>query len=428
MLQVGVTPTIRSSNWVVAASAILLALLGSPEILAQPVPRTVPLEEQVKKDMENSRFHLGAIRLFPTFSLANAGYNNNLFGTRTQTVSDYTATVSAGFRSLLPVGPKMYLRGEVSPAYYWYAHHVQQRSLGGRYAASWLGFFNWMSTDLSGGYSKSVNRLSSENESFVTQAFADGFSGLEVSLSRRWSLFASGDAHRLRYSSDTAFLSRVRDLDRDDYGARAGIRYRLTTFFDVAAEAEGTRTTFIRTSKQRDNETRAYLVKVHYDRPRLFVDLTGGYRDGRPYNGSTFAPFATATGSYLLSYHLGVPVEVQAYGHRGPGYSLSNSNAYFIETRNGLGLTLRIGYRLQLHGFGDFGTNKYSRPFPTAGTFVFRKDRATNVGGGLTANLFRNASLLTLVTQTKLSSNIPGLGRSILRFTTNLSFEGTYPR
>jgi len=418
--------TIRLSWWIITSSSVVLVFVASVA-RAQPFQRTVPIEEQIRIEMEQSRFHLGPLRLQPKFALTNAGYNNNLFGTPEPTVSDYTATVSAGLHMIVPFGTKMYVRGDVSPEYYWYAHHVDQRQLGGRYAASWLGLFNWSSSELSGSYWKSVARLSSENETFVTQTFSDGIGRLEVNLSRRWSLFVGVDGHRLRYSSPV--LIRAQELDRDEYAGRAGIRYRLTSFFNVAALVQGGRTEFVTTSRGKDNQTEAYLVEGHYDRGRFFLTLSAGYQRAQPYLGSTFTPFSTGTGSYLVSYTLVAPIEFQAYGHRAPQYSLFSSNAYFIETRNGLALNLKVGHRIRLHGYGAFGTNKYPLPFPVHVTeFVQRKDRSTSVGGGLTLLFFRNATVLALVDQTKLSSNIPGLGRSILRFTTNLTFEGAYTR
>jgi hypothetical protein len=424
-----VKQTLRSGRWSFRTYLILMALWWPLAILAQvPQERTVPLEEQVKQEMADSRFHLGPIRLLPRFSVSEAGYNSNLFGTPAPTVSDWTAAVSAGLHMLLPLGSKMYLRGDALPEYYWYAHHPEQRSLGGQYAASWLGFFNRMSTDLSGGYSKKVSPLSSEIEGFVTHELVDGSANLEVNLSRRWSLFAGGEGHRLRYSSEGTRVTNVEELDRDDLAAHTGIRYRWTSFFNVAAEVKETQGQFVQSSQPRDNRTTAYLLGVYYNRDRFFVNLNAGYQVGRPYNGSAFAPLSTSTGSYFVSYFLTQPIELQAYGHRGTQYSQFEQNAYFIETRNALGITVKIGYRVGLHGYGEYGTNQYPVPVLTGTELVNREDRFTTVGGGLSVLFFRSASITALINQRRVSSNIPGLDRSVLRFTTNLTFQGNFNR
>jgi len=388
----------------------------------------VPLEEEVKQEMAQSRFHLGPLRLLPRVLLSNAGYDNNLFGTSEPTVSDWTANVSLGLHVLLPLGSKMYLRGDVMPEYDWYAHHVESRIFGGRYRGSWLGFFNRLSADLSGGYLKTVSRLSSENETFFTYKVLDGSASVEVNLSRQLSLFGVGTGHRLRHSSEGAVGITVKQLDRDDVAARAGLRYRWTSFFYVAAEVEGTQATFVESS-ERDNRTTGYLLGIYYNRERFFLNINGGYRLGRPYNVSSFKAFSTGTGSYFVSYFLVQRLEVQAYGHRGVQYSQFSTNAYFLETRNGGGVSVGIGYRLRLRGYGEYGTNDYPIVTSTGGAEATkRRDRFTTVGGGLSALLFRSASITALVSRTHVSSNIRGLDRSILRFTTNLSFEGKFTR
>ena len=388
----------------------------------------MPLEEQVQQEMADSRFHLGPIRLLPRFSVSEAGYDSNLFGTPPPTVSDWVAAVSAGLHMLLPLGQKMYLRGDALPEYFWYAHHVEQRQVGGQYAASWLGFFNRMSTDLSGDYSKNVAPLSSENEGFVTREFTDGSANIEVNFSRKWSVFAGGAGHRLRYLGEGANVANVEVLDRNELDALMGLRYRLTSFFNVTAEVDGTQAKFVQSSQPRDNRTVAYLLGAYYNRERLFVNLNAGYQVGRPYNGSAFAPLSTSTGSYFVSYLLTQPIELQAYGHRGTQYSQFQQNAYFIETRNALGMTVKIGRRVSLHGYGEYGNNQYPVAVLTGTELVNREDRFTTVGGGLSVFFFRSASITALVNQRRVSSNIPGLDRSILRFTTNLTFQGDVKR
>src|SRR5262245_32340235 len=113
--------------------AVVYALFFVPlTVIAQvPQERTVPLEEQVKQEIADSQIHLGRIHLLPLLALNNAGYDSNIFGAPEPTVSDWTATVSGGFHYVLPFGGKMFLRGDLLPHYYWYAHHSDQRSLGG---------------------------------------------------------------------------------------------------------------------------------------------------------------------------------------------------------------------------------------------------------------------------------------------------------
>jgi hypothetical protein len=406
-------------------SLVFLSFLIPLAVGAQQVPqeRTVPLEEQIQQEVAVSPIHLGPFYLLPRFALDNAGYNSNIFGTPEPTVSDWTATVGAGVHFVLPFGRKMYLRGDAFPQYYWYAHHVDQRSLGGLYNISWLAFFNRMSAEADGAYSEVVKSFSSENQAFVRQTFVDGAALAEVRFSEKWSLFAGGEGHRVRSSDIGTAVTTASQLDRNSYAARVGIRYHWTSFFDVVGEIEGTQADFVETPLQHDNRSIAYLLGVHYDQPRFFVNLSGGYRDARPNNDSTFEPFTTFTGAYFVSYYLVGPFELQVYGHRLPDYSLTKENAYYIETRNSVGLTIHVGRRLDIRGYGQYGTNDYPVPASTGTEFVNRTDHFSIVGGGLAAFVFRNATVRADVNREIISSNFPGVARSIFRFTTSLSFE-----
>jgi len=168
---------------------------------------------------------------------------------------------------------------------------------------------------------------------------------------------------------------------------------------------------------------------IHYVRPRLFVNLSGGYRKGRPFNGSTFPEYQAATGSYFVSYFLLRSLEVQAFGRRGISYgSLFPIPTYFIETRNGGGVNLQVHPRLLLRGYGEYGTNDYPASELLGAVFVKRRDKASTVGGGFSALIYRKTVLTGLVNQSKYDSLIPGLTRTVVRFTTSLSFEGELAR
>ncbi|MGH9364905.1 MAG: hypothetical protein ACRD1B_06525 [Thermoanaerobaculia bacterium] len=416
------------------ASFCLLPAQAFSQLATDQVPRerTVPIREQVQAEVEKSRFRLGSISIVPKLSIRDAGYNNNVFGSTDNPVADWTATISAGVRCILPLGSKIYLRGDAVPEYIWYAQLAQGRTLGGRYSASVLGFFNRMSVEATGFGSKSSSILNSESETRVIDHLLSGSGKIEIDLLRRLSVFAGGGVQRHRYAQSPPGppdVINAKDLDRTDSTARAGIRYHFLSYLDISAGVEGIRTQFAQTPQERDNRSTAYLLGLHYGRPRLFINLSGGYRTGQAYNGSAFPRYSTATGSYFVSYSLAAPIELQVYGLRGPVYALYLDNPYYLEMRNGGGVNVQIIRQLWLRGYGEYGTNSYPVPVPVdGGGSVNRLDQATTVGGGLSVLLARNAVLTALVSRTSYSSNIPGLGRSVLRFTTSFSLEETPTR
>jgi hypothetical protein len=289
-----------------------------------------------------------------------------------------------------------------------------------------------MSAGISGGASKSVSNLSSENEFFVTQDTDAVGANFEVNLAQRWSVYAGGIGQRLSFSGQgpTVSSESVQNLDRDEATVRAGMRYHWTAFFDVAAGVEGTQANFDKpqASQTSDNRTTAYLLGLFYNRDRFFLNLSGGYRTGEPHHGSSYPSFSNGTGSYFLSYYLSQPLELQAYGHQGTQYSTFEGNPYYLETQNGIGVKITVSYRVILNGYGEYGTNRYPVAVPLGTDLVKREDNYWTAGGGLTFLFFRNAAVTALVSERKITSNFPGIDRSIFRFTTSITFQGALTR
>jgi hypothetical protein len=405
----------------------LCAQLANVEV---PRERTVPLEQEVSREVSGARWKLGPVSLLPRLSLNSVGYDSNLFGSSEGAVSDWTADMSAGLRLGTRLGRKAYLLADAIPEYTWYAHHADGRFVGGRYGASLLGFFNRMSVQMEGYLVRTVASLSSEQEAPVASDTRGATARAEVDLSAVWSIFGGAEAQRVHYlptSTLAPVQAGLQALDRNEQAARGGLRFRASRFLDVALVAEGTWSRFSRSEADRDNRTTAYLGQIHYDREWLFVNVTGGYRAAHPWNGSGFAEFRSANYSYFVSYAPGRVLEFQLYGHRGPVYSLFGDSAYYLETRNGAGLNVKVGRRLKANAFFEYGTNRYPRSTsePNA-TAPRRSDTATTVGSGLTVTLTRQIAVGAMITRTLYGSNFPGLDRSITRAVTNVSFGGNW--
>jgi len=219
----------------------------------------------------------------------------------------------------------------------------------------------------------------------------------------------------------------VDNPDRFDRAGRGGVRYRISDIWDGSAAFEATRTEFQRVPQDRDNQSEAYLVGVHYSRPRFFINVSGGYREGRPFNGSAYPRYSTTTGSYFLSYFLTRKVELQGHGSRRVVYALSRSDPYFFETRNGAGLNIEVRPRLRLRGFGAFGTNDYPFGAVVGDRAIERRDKANSYGGGFSLLFYRKLVFTALASRSDYASEIPGLDRSVLRFVTTISVEGVSP-
>jgi len=314
------------------------------------------------------------------------------------------------------------------PSYTWYDKLTDYRFFGGLYRASLLGLFNRLSVDVGGYASKQISFLSSQVDIPVIETTGDASARLEVELSRLFSVFGSGEVQRLRFAATGSQPLDVTVYNRTDGAARGGVRYRISAVWDVSAAFEKTGAEFVETPELRDNQSTAYLLGVHYDRPSFYINLVGGYRQGRPDNGSTFPSFSAATGSCFVSYFWTRSLELQAYARRSITFGTFVENPYYLQTRGGGGLNVQVFSGLLLRGFGEFGPDEYPVPTLVGQQEVKRKDQVTTVGGGFSWLLFRKTVLTAIASHNDHSSNVPGVSRSVFRLVMGLNFEGELSR
>jgi hypothetical protein len=412
------------------ASGLLRGQLVTDEV---PRERAISTKEEIRRDVDESRFRLGPLRLSPRFSIQNLGYNDNVFGATSadpgSSVSDYTATVSAGVRATLPLSSKVTLRTDVLPAYIWYAHEVERRSLAGTLSASLFALFNRLTFEATGFTSRADTVVSSEVAAIQRETVKAGRADLEIAFLRRLSLIASGDYQQRRYSLGGAEPPSPIDVarnDRKEWASRAGLRYRFSELVDVSAGVEVTWTEFYLEEQSRDNTSQAAIVGVHVERPRFVLNLSGAYRKGEERHGSGFPAYEEPTGSGFASITLVRPLDLELTGRRRISYSLSAESPYYFETRYGAGLKLRIGARVTLGAFGELGTNRYPSFANTGG--VRRTDDAAVYGGTATIVFARNVSANASFTRSRYDSNIDTFDRRYNQFGVGITVGGDFLR
>ena len=142
-----------------AASPASAQLLGGANV---PFQRTLTTKEAVERESETARFRLGPVKLMPVLALRDVGYNDNVTGSTTNPVSDWTATIAGGAKLIVPLGEKWAIRGAVIPEYTWYLDSEDLRSWGGTYTGSLVALFNRLTLEAGGGYQKRSEIVSSE--------------------------------------------------------------------------------------------------------------------------------------------------------------------------------------------------------------------------------------------------------------------------
>ncbi|HQP89300.1 MAG TPA: hypothetical protein PLL76_23860 [Thermoanaerobaculia bacterium] len=426
------------SAWIallaVAAAQTALPALGQLSIDAPPSQRTLPAAEQVEQEIATARFRLGPLRVAPFLTLQNVGWTNNALVQSEGTVDDYTASVSAGARLVVPIGRKLFLRGTLAPTYDWYHRTTELRSFGGDYSGEALGLFNRLTVAGGGRYYRRIRSASSEVGRDVLNTTSRGFANAELELLKRLSLFGGIEQATSRLEDkalDTPGLSPVSDLDRTETAQRAGVRYAFSSALSFGVMGEEVRTRFERNGLVRDNDVQGLLFVVRYDRERFYVEGTAGIRKGTPVSPSDLYPeFRAGSYGYFVSYFVTRTLEMQVLGSRRPEAALFLDNPYFFETRNALTLRLAVGRRLSLHILGELGANRYVNPVQVVdtGEIVVRRDEATSFGGGFDFRVSRALSVGLTAMKDRWQSNVDFYDRETFRVMGGLSIAADFSR
>lgn len=419
----------RVARGIVLAAVALAAGFGA-EAQQIAFERVAPLRETVQANLRRARWRLGPIRIYPILRISDLGYTNNSLGTgEGEAKPDYTASVSAGLGFVVPFGRDVFLFGEEAPRYDWFAHLVERRHLGGRYGASLGAFLRRVTFVGNAGYRRDTTIFSSELLQPVDQEVRDAHVTLELSILERLALIGSadGEVDRNQSTLDDA-AQRFRALDGDRLAGRAGILYKFRGRLNVSAQAEKTRQTFRLEGALRDNETTAYLLGLGYNRPKLYIDASAGYREGGSYNSSSFPNFRGVTGSGFVSWFPNRRLEITVGGTRKLVSSLFVENPYYVETMGHAGLSIKLGHRMTLLGFGELSTLDYPLAQDSAGNAIRRFDRGNTLGGGLGLQLFRATGLTVRASRTRYTSNVPGFNRTVFIVTSSLTLDAFVPQ
>ena len=415
----------------VAVAALPLALRA--QMTSDVVPRTriVPDQEQIKADMERSRFRLGPVRFIPGIQNSNLGYDSNVFGSNQDPQGDFTGTVAVGTRLVVPLGSKMFFLGDVFPSYTWYASYPQLSKWGGNANASIVGYFNRMSVQVGGRFLQAVDRPTEEQQSPILNKVERVFGNLDIDLTRRIGFFGGAAAQKVRQEQLAApppdQLPAVFN-NRTDEAYQGGFRFDIGSSWQIAPQAQHTTTNFVLEPGERNNTSMGYLMGISYNRPALFINFIGGYRQGRPWNGSSFPEYNEPVGSFFVSYFLRHWLELQGYGEKTVDYSLSTTNPYFFKDTIGGGLNVQVHPSILLRAYATTGENDYPLPVIFEGEPEKRIDDVLRYGGGASIKVYKKLTVTALVTQKDNKSTIPTNTYSYLQFSTFLNFSGEFMR
>ena len=107
-----------------------------------------------------------------------------------------------------------------------------------------------------------------------------------------------------------------------------------------------------------DRDGFVHLASFRFDGNRLFINTAIGQR-----NLDVDEPLAQGyddlTGSYYVTLRSMRGAAVEAWGGRGLEYSIAEDTFYYLDIRNGLAGSARLGTRARVRVFGEMGKNEY---------------------------------------------------------------------
>ncbi len=370
----------------VATGVITVALSANAQLSSDQVPqvRVVRLEEGIESQMAESRWRWGPLRVHPQLKLSNFGYNANIFGSGSEETSDFSATVGLGVRTIMPLGPKTFLRLDAIPEYSWYNKLAERRQFGWDAGGAFLALFNRLQIEIAGSTNNTVQAVNSEELTPTGQQIDRLYANVEVDVLKRLGLFAGAETMSTDYDpfepDDDLNLNL---LDRDEDLARIGLRYKFRPDVNVYAMYERTSAEFPNDRVFSANDGEATLAGFLYDRDRFYLNIVGGQRTIE-YDGVSTPKFDDFTGSGFATLRVYGRSELGLTFRATPVYSTFVENPYFYETRTGLKLSVPMGNRLVVLGGYETGRNEYQQPVDIGdGELAIRTDDVTTWEAGL---------------------------------------------
>jgi hypothetical protein len=398
----------------IAWTAAAISAQPAPEIVSGP--GGVSLRRAIENELRSNNHQFGPFRASPLFELRNFGYDSNIFGSPDEEVSDVTGVVAAGGRGIAPLGRKHYFRGDAAAEYFWFAQEEDRRNWGWNVGGSFLGLYNRASFEAAARSTDRYEPVSAELDALYNRRTTIGLLSGEIEITPRLSLIGRLEADRYRHESDEA-TEALRRLDRTDNTALVGVSYDIGRNVTVGLQTASYDSDFVETP---DREGFVHLASLRFEGNRLFINSAVGQR-----NLDVDEPLAEGyddfTGSYYAALRSIRGAALEVWGRRGLEYSVVEDAFYYLDIRNGLAGSARMGRRARVRAFAEVGKNEYP---PADGSRGERVDDVISYGAGIWFRVYRSSVLGLQITTSDYQSNFPEFDRSVERLILSFSLRG----
>ena len=334
---------------------------------------------------ERTRFKIGPFRLYPTFSITNIGYDDNVYYKRESDdpISDYTATLSPELQVNVLFRNYLILSFTENPAYLFYFKQTRERSwnnsLSSQFKLLLLNRFV-----LTGSYSKSNRKIraTSEFSARIRTLYEQYKMGFYYETPRQTALGLSVSSSRMYFKDEDIPGQNIlynRALGRRIKAAELEFYYRVFSESSLFMNLGYSEYDFAdQLSRWRDAHSYHFNIGLRFPLTgRIQGLLSLGFRKMIPEDEGRKS-FSGFTGSGEVEYKLKRFRFRLAYG-RNSQFSYWTETVYFTEQNIGGGLSFYLTRFLRLNYDIRYGENHYPSPVnitrPDGSTFELgRKD------------------------------------------------------
>jgi len=408
-----------------ACAALLgagLLLLLMPDAAQAQTWRGLELQQRLR----NAPWHFGPFLIQPQIILSDAGVDSNVYYSPSNPIRDFTLTAGPAATFYLPVRRKLVLTLAGSPRYVWYSKTERERTWNYYTNAAVQIDLKNAFFSLEGVYSDARERWSTEID-IRPRRKELGYGGsvlLKVAHKTSLSLgyrTVSYDYESVEYEGGFNVQER---LNRRESYATFAAYYQASDDRRFFVDVEYGRYDFEFTAQAtlRDSESTAVRGGVEFS--QLGRRIRGSFRVGYK-NYDVRDPdspdFAGLVGDTRLSLRVASFFSVRGSYLRDVNFSLWFGDAYYVETRPGVGASL---YPLPFLRFDyDYQRGKNNYPVAFGGSAVNRLDLYDIHSGGVYFRIMRNTALGFVVSWWARDSNIPGQDDERMFYGLNLTYD-----
>jgi hypothetical protein len=383
---------------------------------------SAPAKEAMEKSVGNAPWRLGPFRFQPYIGVKDVGYVENLRGNDGRPLDDYTATFGLGLKGYLPIGPKVVLAAHYLPEYTWWKESTDLRGWHLRSGVGLYAFFNHMTVELKGTGTDLLDYVSAEFDSPATVDTLALDLDTAIDLHGPWAVTVGGAFRDIAYDDtgvENVFSNQLELLDREERRARVGVRYTLQNGFKIGLGAHWTWADFEDVGRDRSSEGFGPSLMISHDGERWSAGIDVSRFDLEPSEPtSQFVPYSEVTGSARVAWRGRSRIGATGYAGRNIVFTLLDDTSYFVDQRYGASLDYLLGWRTQLRGFAEIGTNEFQG---LAGAGINREDDYFGYGGSLQIKITESTTFLASLIRQDWDSSFPGADRTITTLRVNLN-------